>query len=63
MLYLVLGNVQITLGRADFAFTSFNEAEKESPFIGDADPLGAEFRAQIAEGRQHTMKMSARKVH
>jgi tetratricopeptide (TPR) repeat protein len=63
VLYLMLGNVQLTLGRADLAFTSFNEAEKESPFIGDAYPLGAEFRAQIAEGRQRATKLFAPKVN
>jgi tetratricopeptide (TPR) repeat protein len=57
-LYLMLGNVQLTLGRADLAFASFNSAERESPFVGDAYRLGTEFRAQITKGRQRAMQMS-----
>jgi tetratricopeptide (TPR) repeat protein len=57
-LYLMLGNVQLTLGHPDRALASFNEAEKESPFAGEAYPFGTEFRAQIAEGRQRAKEMS-----
>jgi tetratricopeptide (TPR) repeat protein len=57
-LYLMLGNVQLTLGRPDLALASFNAAERESPFVGDAYSFGTEFRAQITKGRQRAMQMS-----
>lgn len=62
-LYLMLGNVQLAVGRADLALTSFNRAEKASPFVGDAFSLGEEFRAQIAEGRQRARGMSAPRIN
>jgi tetratricopeptide (TPR) repeat protein len=60
-LYLMLGNVEVKLGRADLALKSFQNAERESPFRGEAYALGEEFRSQIAAGKQRAMKgMSAK---
>jgi tetratricopeptide (TPR) repeat protein len=60
-LYLMLGNVELRLGRADLAFASFQNAERESPFRGEAYLLGAEFRSQIAAGKQRALEsMSAK---
>lgn len=59
-LYLMLGNVQLKLGRGDRALLAFEKAEEESPFRGEAYSLGTEFRAQIAAGKERAMKsMSA----
>ncbi len=55
-LYLMLGNVELRLGRADLALASFQNAERESPFRGEAYSLGTEFRSQIAAGKQRAMK-------
>ena len=52
LLYLRLAYAQLYSGHADLALTSFDKAEKESPFTGDAYSLGGDFRAQIAEGRR-----------
>ena len=54
-LYLMLGNVEIRLGHADLALKSFQNAERESPFRGEAYSLGEEFRSQIAAGKQRAM--------
>jgi tetratricopeptide (TPR) repeat protein len=60
-LYLMLGNVELRLGHPDLALASFQNAEQESPFRGEAYLLGAEFRSQIATGKQRAMKsMSAK---
>ena len=57
----MLGNVELRLGHADLALTSFENAERESPFRGEAYSLGTEFRLQIAAGKQHAMRsMSAK---
>ncbi len=55
-LYLTLGNVELRLGRADLALASFQNAERESPFRGEAYSLGAEFRSQISAGKQRAME-------
>lgn len=59
-LYLLLGNVELKLGHADLALASFQKAERESPFRGEAYSLGAAFRSQIEAGRQSAMSMSAK---
>lgn len=59
-LYLLLGNVELKLGRADLALASFHNAERQSPFRGEAYSLGAEFRSQIEAGRQRATSMSAK---
>jgi tetratricopeptide (TPR) repeat protein len=59
-LYLMLGNVEVKLGRADLALKSFQNAERESPFRGEAYSLGEEFRSQIAAGKQHAKSMAAK---
>jgi len=60
-LYLMLGNVELHLGRADLALTAFQNAERESPFRGEAYALGEEFRSQIAAGKQRAMQSMAGK--
>ena len=54
-LYLMLGNVELGLGHADLALAAFQKAERESPFHGEAYSLGAEFRSQVAAGKQRAM--------
>jgi len=51
-LYLRLGYTQLALGQPHEALISFDRADKESPFVGDAAVLGEAFRAQVAEGRR-----------
>ncbi len=51
-LYLRLGYAQLALGQPQEALISFDRADKESPFVGDAAVLGEAFREQIAEGRR-----------
>jgi len=51
-LYLKLGYAQLAMGESRQALTSFDQAEKESPFVGEAYELGVGFRTQIAEGRR-----------
>ena len=51
-LYLRLGYVQLELGHPHQALLSFDQAERESPFVGEAAALGEDFRAQLAEGRR-----------
>jgi tetratricopeptide (TPR) repeat protein len=60
-LYLMLGNVELRLGRANLALASFQNAERESPFRGEAYSLGAEFRSQIAAGKQRAMQIVSAK--
>ena len=55
-LYLMLGNVELRLGHADRALAAFQDAERESPFRGEAYALGAEFRAQIEAGKQRAVQ-------
>jgi tetratricopeptide (TPR) repeat protein len=50
-LYLHLGNAYIAMGQSQKALRSFDEAEKNSPFVHEADELGKAFRAQLEEGR------------
>jgi len=59
-LYLLLGNVDLKLGRAGLALAAFHNAEQTSPFQGEAYSLGTEFRSQIAAGKQRAMEMSAK---
>jgi tetratricopeptide (TPR) repeat protein len=60
-LYLLLGDVELKLGRGDLALTSFQNAERESPFRGEAYALGDAFRSQIEAGKQRAVKsMSAK---
>jgi hypothetical protein len=54
-LYLRLAYAQLHSGHPDLALASFDKAETESPFVGDAYSLGADFRAQIAEGRRRAL--------
>ena len=60
-LYLMLGNVELRLGRADLALAAFQNAERESPFRGEAYALGEEFRSQIAAGKQRAMQIMSGK--
>ncbi|MGC1651102.1 MAG: hypothetical protein WA741_35185 [Candidatus Sulfotelmatobacter sp.] len=55
-LYLTLGNVELKIGHADLALAAFQNAERESPFRGEAYSLGAEFRSQIEAGKQRALK-------
>ena len=60
-LYLMLGDVELKLGRANLALAAFQNAERESPFRGEAYSLGVEFRSQIAAGKQRALEsMSAK---
>jgi tetratricopeptide (TPR) repeat protein len=54
-LYLRLGYAQLALGQPHEALISFDRADKESPFVGDAAVLGEAFRAQVAEGRHRAL--------
>ncbi|MGB0115502.1 MAG: tetratricopeptide repeat protein [Terriglobales bacterium] len=56
-LYLMLGKVELRLGHADLALAAFQNAERESPFRGEAYALGEEFRSQIAAGKQRAMQI------
>jgi tetratricopeptide (TPR) repeat protein len=60
-LYLMLGNVELRLGRPDLALAAFQNAERESPFRGEAYSLGEEFRSQIAAGKQRATKSTSAK--
>jgi len=51
-LYLMLGNAELKLGHGNLALAAFHNAERESPFRGEAYALGAEFRAQVEAGKQ-----------
>jgi hypothetical protein len=51
-LYLKLGYAQLALGQPHEALLSFDRADEESPFVGEAATLGEGFRAQVAEGRR-----------
>jgi hypothetical protein len=51
-LYLKLGYAQLALGEPRQALTSFDRAEKASPFGEQATKLGTTFRSQITEGRR-----------
>ena len=51
-LYLKLGYAQLAMGQREDALQSFEEADKQSPFQYEAGALGADFRAQLAEGRR-----------
>lgn len=59
-LYLTLGNIELKLGRADLALAAFQNAERESPFRGEAYSLGAEFRSRVEAGRQRAISISAK---
>ncbi|MFZ3265840.1 MAG: hypothetical protein WA172_17670, partial [Terriglobales bacterium] len=60
-LYLLLGNAELRLGHADLALAAFQNAERESPFRGEAYSLGAEFRSQIAAGKQRATESRSAK--
>jgi len=60
-LYLRLGYVQLEMGQPREALLSFDRAEKESPFVGEAAALGEDFRAQLAEGRRRAWEWLDRK--
>jgi cytochrome c-type biogenesis protein CcmH/NrfG len=48
----MLGNAELKLGHGNLALAAFHNAERESPFRGEAYALGAEFRAQVEAGKQ-----------
>jgi hypothetical protein len=50
-IYAKLGYAQLAMGKPDKALTSFDDAEKASPFVGEAYADGSEFRRMLAEGR------------
>jgi len=58
-LYLELGAAQLAMGAPDQALLSFDHAEKESPFLGEAAPLGASFNTMLAEGRTRAWRSLA----
>jgi len=60
-LYLMLGNVEVRLGRSDLALAAFQNAERESPFRGEAYSLGTEFRSQIEAGKQRAINSMSTK--
>jgi hypothetical protein len=55
-LYLELGLAELEMGMPAQALIAFDKAEKQSPFIGEADPLGTEFNALLAEGRANAWR-------
>jgi tetratricopeptide (TPR) repeat protein len=51
-LFLKLGYAQLALSQPQEALISFDRANEESPYVGDAASLGEAFRAQVEEGRR-----------
>ncbi len=51
-LYLELGVLNLDMGQPAQALTLFDEAEKSSPYQGDAASLSASFNALLADGRE-----------
>jgi tetratricopeptide (TPR) repeat protein len=49
--YKSFGQVELLLRQPEQALSAFALAEKASPFSGESEPLGAEFYAQVAQGR------------
>jgi tetratricopeptide (TPR) repeat protein len=49
--YVTLGQLYTALNRPDEALAAYARAEATSPYRGESEALGAEFRARIAEGR------------
>jgi len=58
-LYLELGAVQLAMGLPEQALLSFDHAEQESPFQGEAASLGANFNGRLAEGRTRSWQKLA----
>jgi tetratricopeptide (TPR) repeat protein len=52
LLYLRLGYVQLRMRKPREALSSFDQADKESPFVGESSVLGEGFREQLTEGRR-----------
>jgi tetratricopeptide (TPR) repeat protein len=50
-IYLKLGYAQLAMGRPEKALNSFDDAEKTSPFVGEAGAAGAVFFQSLAAGR------------
>jgi tetratricopeptide (TPR) repeat protein len=55
-LYMRLGYAQLALRDPQQALMSFARAEDESPFVGEAVTLGANFRTQLENGRRLAQK-------
>jgi len=51
-LYLEQGVLNLDMGQLAQALSLFDEAEKSSPYQGDAASLGASFNALLADGRE-----------
>ncbi len=49
--YRALGQVYLAMSQPENALQAFDDAGERSPFHGPAEPLGAEFNAQVASGR------------
>ena len=56
-MYLQLASVDLAAGDARAALAALQEAERTSPFRGDAAPFGAGFAAQIAETKSRAWMM------
>ena len=56
-LYLRLGYVRLAMGDPRAALAAFDRAEKESPFVYEADRLGQEFNAELTEGRRQALHL------
>jgi tetratricopeptide (TPR) repeat protein len=54
-LYLKLGYAQLALSQPQEALISFDRADEESPYVGDAASLGEAFHAQVEEGRRRAL--------
>ncbi len=52
-LYFELGVLNLDMGQPSQALSAFDEAEKTSPFDGDAAMLGKGFSTVLAEGREN----------
>jgi len=58
-LYLELGAAQLATGAPQQALLSFDHAEKQSPFLAQAAPLGINFNKTLAEGRTRAWRRLA----
>lgn len=58
-IYMTMGKLQLVLNRPEDALTSFEKAEKSSPYRDGAESLAPEVYAQLAEGRSEAHRLLA----
>lgn len=61
-MYLQMGETELAMGDAPAALGAFGKARSTDPFVEDAAPFGAQFRAELAQAtaRAYTMVGDAR---